>query len=77
MPVRAPTLPGTARRVVRWCGNFTAVGGRKLRTTAPRGRRTAPGVRLNARMFNVAGAAPTLAGATTTAAFNLGNTGGP
>ena len=28
-------------------------------------------------MFNVAGAAPTLAGATTTAAFNLGNTGGP
>ncbi|MEU8765181.1 Cmx/CmrA family chloramphenicol efflux MFS transporter, partial [Streptomyces sp. NPDC048659] len=32
---------------------------------------------LNARMFNVAGAAPTLAGATTTAAFNLGNTGGP
>lgn len=36
---------------------------------------TAPA--LNARMFNVAGAAPTLAGATTTAAFNLGNTGGP
>ncbi len=36
---------------------------------------TAPA--LNARMFNVAGAAPTLAGATTTAAFNLGNTVGP
>ncbi|MGW5095964.1 Cmx/CmrA family chloramphenicol efflux MFS transporter [Streptomyces nodosus] len=36
---------------------------------------TAPA--LNARLFNVAGAAPTLAGATTTAAFNLGNTGGP
>lgn len=36
---------------------------------------TAPA--LNARMFNVAGKAPTLAGATTTAAFNLGNTGGP
>ncbi|WP_327658518.1 Cmx/CmrA family chloramphenicol efflux MFS transporter [Streptomyces sp. NBC_00483] len=36
---------------------------------------TAPA--LNAWMFNVAGAAPTLAGATTTAAFNLGNTGGP
>lgn len=36
---------------------------------------TAPA--LNARMLNVAGAAPTLAGATTTAAFNLGNTGGP
>ncbi|WP_328540882.1 Cmx/CmrA family chloramphenicol efflux MFS transporter [Streptomyces sp. NBC_00344] len=36
---------------------------------------TAPA--LNARMFNVAGAAPTLAGATTTAAFNLGNAGGP
>ncbi|MFB9519824.1 Cmx/CmrA family chloramphenicol efflux MFS transporter [Streptomyces cremeus] len=36
---------------------------------------TAPA--LNARMFNVAGAAPTLAGATTTAAFNIGNTGGP
>ncbi|MBC9716528.1 MFS transporter [Streptomyces sp. TRM66268-LWL] len=36
---------------------------------------TAPA--LNARMFNLAGAAPTLAGATTTAAFNLGNTGGP
>ncbi|MBB4891906.1 DHA1 family chloramphenicol resistance protein-like MFS transporter [Streptomyces olivoverticillatus] len=32
---------------------------------------------LNARMFNVAGAAPTLAGATTTAAFNIGNTVGP
>ncbi|MFF7360454.1 Cmx/CmrA family chloramphenicol efflux MFS transporter [Streptomyces sp. NPDC008125] len=36
---------------------------------------TAPA--LNARMFNVAGAAPTLAGATTTSAFNLGNTAGP
>ncbi|HEY9439069.1 MAG TPA: Cmx/CmrA family chloramphenicol efflux MFS transporter [Streptomyces sp.] len=36
---------------------------------------TAPA--LNARMFNVAGAAPTLAGATTTAAFNLGNMSGP
>ncbi|WP_406142471.1 Cmx/CmrA family chloramphenicol efflux MFS transporter [Streptomyces sp. NBC_01089] len=36
---------------------------------------TAPA--LNARMFNVAGAAPTLAGATTTASFNLGNAGGP
>ncbi|WP_307835264.1 Cmx/CmrA family chloramphenicol efflux MFS transporter [Streptomyces adelaidensis] len=36
---------------------------------------TAPA--LNARLFNVAGAAPTLAGATTTAAFNLGNSGGP
>jgi len=36
---------------------------------------TAPA--LNARMFNVAAAAPTLAGATTTAAFNLGNTCGP
>ncbi|MEU1020325.1 Cmx/CmrA family chloramphenicol efflux MFS transporter [Streptomyces sp. NPDC005898] len=36
---------------------------------------TAPA--LNARMFEVAGAAPTLAGATATAAFNLGNTGGP
>ncbi|WP_185302700.1 Cmx/CmrA family chloramphenicol efflux MFS transporter [Streptomyces finlayi] len=36
---------------------------------------TAPA--LNARMFNLAGAAPTLAGATTTAAFNLGNTSGP
>ncbi|MCX5397826.1 Cmx/CmrA family chloramphenicol efflux MFS transporter [Streptomyces sp. NBC_00102] len=36
---------------------------------------TAPA--LNARMFNVAGAAPTLAGATTTAAFNAGNTAGP
>lgn len=32
---------------------------------------------LNARMFNVAGAAPTLAGATTTASFNIGNTMGP
>ncbi|UNO43903.1 MFS transporter [Streptomyces sp. MST-110588] len=36
---------------------------------------TAPA--LNARMFNVATAAPTLAGATTTSAFNLGNTLGP
>ncbi|MEV0223716.1 Cmx/CmrA family chloramphenicol efflux MFS transporter [Streptomyces sp. NPDC050704] len=36
---------------------------------------TAPA--LNARLFNVAGAAPTLAAATTTAAFNLGNTSGP
>jgi DHA1 family chloramphenicol resistance protein-like MFS transporter len=36
---------------------------------------TAPA--LNARMFNVAADAPILAGATTTAAFNLGNTGGP
>lgn len=36
---------------------------------------TAPA--LNARMFNVAAAAPTLAAATTTAAFNLGNTAGP
>ncbi|MFF9685455.1 Cmx/CmrA family chloramphenicol efflux MFS transporter [Streptomyces sp. NPDC014623] len=36
---------------------------------------TAPA--LNARMFDVAGVAPTLAGATTTAAFNLGNTSGP
>ncbi|MEV0261551.1 Cmx/CmrA family chloramphenicol efflux MFS transporter [Streptomyces sp. NPDC050617] len=36
---------------------------------------TAPA--LNARMFNVAAAAPTLAGATTTAAFNIGNTVGP
>lgn len=36
---------------------------------------TAPA--LNARIFNVAGAAPTLAGATATAAFNIGNTGGP
>lgn len=36
---------------------------------------TAPA--LNARMFDVAGAAPTLAGATTTAAFNVGNTSGP
>ncbi|MEV6317447.1 Cmx/CmrA family chloramphenicol efflux MFS transporter [Streptomyces sp. NPDC051776] len=32
---------------------------------------------LNARLFNVAAAAPTLAGATTTASFNLGNTSGP
>ncbi|MFI6491355.1 Cmx/CmrA family chloramphenicol efflux MFS transporter [Streptomyces sp. NPDC050564] len=36
---------------------------------------TAPA--LNARMFDIAAAAPTLAGATTTAAFNLGNAGGP
>ncbi|QXE39417.1 MFS transporter [Streptomyces sp. GMY02] len=36
---------------------------------------TAPA--LNARMFNIAAAAPTLAAATTTAAFNLGNTAGP
>lgn len=36
---------------------------------------TAPA--LNALMFNVASAAPTLAAATTTAAFNLGNTAGP
>ncbi|MEU3184566.1 Cmx/CmrA family chloramphenicol efflux MFS transporter [Streptomyces sp. NPDC006923] len=36
---------------------------------------TAPA--LNARMFNIAAAAPTLAGATATAAFNLGNAGGP
>ncbi|MEU1041693.1 Cmx/CmrA family chloramphenicol efflux MFS transporter [Streptomyces sp. NPDC005907] len=36
---------------------------------------TAPA--LNARMFNLASTAPTLAGATVTAAFNLGNTGGP
>ncbi|MFD7505786.1 Cmx/CmrA family chloramphenicol efflux MFS transporter [Streptomyces sp. NPDC059850] len=36
---------------------------------------TAPA--LNARMFNVANAAPTLAGATTTSAFNIGNTVGP
>lgn len=36
---------------------------------------TAPA--LNARMFEVAGAAPTLAGATTTSAFNIGNTLGP
>ncbi len=36
---------------------------------------TAPA--LNARMFNVANAAPTLAGATTTASFNVGNTLGP
>ncbi|WP_079166275.1 Cmx/CmrA family chloramphenicol efflux MFS transporter [Streptomyces oceani] len=35
------------------------------------------GPALNARMFNVAGAAPTLAGATTTASFNIGNTLGP
>ncbi|MFR9756225.1 Cmx/CmrA family chloramphenicol efflux MFS transporter [Streptomyces sp. TR06-5] len=32
---------------------------------------------LNARMFEVADAAPTLAGATTTASFNIGNTLGP
>jgi DHA1 family chloramphenicol resistance protein-like MFS transporter len=36
---------------------------------------TAPA--LSARMFNIAVAAPTLAGATSTAAFNLGNTSGP
>ncbi|MEV7087668.1 Cmx/CmrA family chloramphenicol efflux MFS transporter [Streptomyces sp. NPDC093085] len=36
---------------------------------------TAPA--LNARIFNIAAAAPTLAGATATAAFNLGNTSGP
>ncbi|WP_424215465.1 Cmx/CmrA family chloramphenicol efflux MFS transporter [Streptomyces sp. BI20] len=36
---------------------------------------TAPA--LNARMFEVATIAPTLGAATTTAAFNLGNTGGP
>ncbi|MEW2219346.1 Cmx/CmrA family chloramphenicol efflux MFS transporter [Streptomyces sp. NPDC006990] len=36
---------------------------------------TAPA--LNARMFNAADAAPTLAGATTTASFNIGNTLGP
>ncbi|WP_369206241.1 Cmx/CmrA family chloramphenicol efflux MFS transporter [Streptomyces sp. PU-14G] len=36
---------------------------------------TAPA--LNARMFNAADAAPTLAGATTTASFNIGNTVGP
>lgn len=36
---------------------------------------TAPA--LNARMFNAANAAPTLAGATTTASFNIGNTVGP
>ncbi|MFB7272824.1 Cmx/CmrA family chloramphenicol efflux MFS transporter [Streptomyces sp. NPDC056244] len=35
------------------------------------------GPALNARIFNLSAAAPTLAGATTTAAFNLGNTGGP
>ncbi|MET7637331.1 Cmx/CmrA family chloramphenicol efflux MFS transporter [Streptomyces sp. NPDC005438] len=32
---------------------------------------------LNARMFEVAGAAPTLAGATATSSFNIGNTAGP
>lgn len=36
---------------------------------------TAPA--LNARMFNVADSAPTLAGATTTSSFNIGNTVGP
>ena len=36
---------------------------------------TAPA--LNARMFNVAESAPTLAGATTTSSFNIGNTVGP
>jgi DHA1 family chloramphenicol resistance protein-like MFS transporter len=36
---------------------------------------TAPA--LNARMFNIGAAAPTLAGATVTAAFNAGNTAGP
>ncbi|OEV08796.1 Cmx/CmrA family chloramphenicol efflux MFS transporter [Streptomyces nanshensis] len=36
---------------------------------------TAPA--LNARMFNEADAAPTLAGATTTSSFNIGNTMGP
>ncbi|MFJ4920957.1 Cmx/CmrA family chloramphenicol efflux MFS transporter [Streptomyces sp. NPDC088725] len=36
---------------------------------------TAPA--LNARMFNIAAAAPTLAGATATSAFNAGNTTGP
>ncbi|GAA1194110.1 MFS transporter [Streptomyces hebeiensis] len=36
---------------------------------------TAPA--LNARIFNIAAAAPTLAGATATASFNLGNTSGP
>jgi DHA1 family chloramphenicol resistance protein-like MFS transporter len=36
---------------------------------------TAPA--LNARMFNAANSAPTLAGATTTASFNIGNTVGP
>lgn len=35
------------------------------------------GPALNARVFEVAGAAPTLAGATATASFNLGNTVGP
>jgi DHA1 family chloramphenicol resistance protein-like MFS transporter len=32
---------------------------------------------LNARVFELAGAAPTLASATTTSAFNVGNTVGP
>lgn len=36
---------------------------------------TAPA--LNARIFNIAAVAPTLAGATATAAFNTGNTAGP
>ncbi|GAA2386557.1 MFS transporter [Streptomyces glaucosporus] len=36
---------------------------------------TAPAI--NARMFDIAGAAPTLAGATNTSAFNIGNTLGP
>lgn len=36
---------------------------------------TAPA--LNTRMFDAAGAAPTLAGATTTSSFNIGNTAGP
>ncbi len=36
---------------------------------------TAPA--LNARMFNLANSAPTLAGATNTSAFNIGNTVGP
>ncbi|WP_405657755.1 Cmx/CmrA family chloramphenicol efflux MFS transporter [Streptomyces sp. RK9] len=35
------------------------------------------GPALNARVFEVAAAAPTLAGATATASFNLGNTAGP
>ncbi|MFI8854132.1 Cmx/CmrA family chloramphenicol efflux MFS transporter [Streptomyces sp. NPDC053499] len=35
------------------------------------------GPALNARMFNAAEAAPTLAGATATASFNIGNTVGP
>ncbi|MBO8186666.1 MFS transporter [Streptomyces sp. DW4-2] len=35
------------------------------------------GPALNARMFNAADAAPTLAGATATASFNIGNTVGP